>query len=156
MDCFVCRNNDRFDMLPPRERVAADAHWRVAHAIDTALLGWLVLIPRRHIASIADLTDYEAVDLGTWQVRLSRALRTVTGCLKTYVVQFAEKEGVNHVHFHVIPRMGDLPDDRRGPAIFRYLDPPPDQRVDDERKDELAAALRAHLQPVQPALRTTR
>jgi diadenosine tetraphosphate (Ap4A) HIT family hydrolase len=50
-----------------------------------------------------------------WQVRLSRALRAVTGCVKTHVVQFAEAERFSHVHFHVIPRMADLPFQRRGP-----------------------------------------
>lgn len=86
MNCWVCDNNDRFEVLPEWERIAADEYWRVAHAIDTALPGWLVLIPRRHVTSIADLTDAEAADLGAWQVRLSRALGTVTGCMKTYVV----------------------------------------------------------------------
>jgi diadenosine tetraphosphate (Ap4A) HIT family hydrolase len=146
MNCWVCRNNDRVDGLPTWERIAVDEHWRVAHAIDTALPGWLILMPRRHVTSIADLTDAEAAELGAWQVRLSRALRTVTGCVKTYVVQFAEKEGVSHVHFHVIPRMADLPDDRRGGGVFGYLEPLPAQRMGDERKNELALALRARLQ----------
>lgn len=145
MDCFACRNNDQFDSLPPRERVAADPHWRVAHAFDTALPGWLVLVPRRHVTSIAELTDSEAASLGTWQVRLSRALRNVTGCVKTYVVQFAEQEGFGHVHFHVVPRMTDIPDDRRGPAVFQYLNPPPEQRIDDAQRDDLATTLRAQL-----------
>jgi diadenosine tetraphosphate (Ap4A) HIT family hydrolase len=145
MDCYACDSNDRFEALPARERVAVDDHWRVAHAIDTALLGWLVLVPRRHVTAVADLTDAEAADLGTWQVRLSRALRAVTGCVKTYVVQFAEKEGFDHVHFHVIPRMSDLPHDRRGPRVFRYLEPPPDHRVHAEHMDHLAHALREHL-----------
>jgi hypothetical protein len=35
MDCLVCHNNNQFDVLPPRERVAADPHWRVAHASNT-------------------------------------------------------------------------------------------------------------------------
>jgi diadenosine tetraphosphate (Ap4A) HIT family hydrolase len=145
MDCFVCENNDRFESLPIWERIAADAHWRVAHAIDSALPGWLVLIPRRHVTTIADLTDAEAAQLGAWQVRLSRALRVVTGCVKTYVVQFAEKEGVSHVHFHVVPRMADLPDDRRGGRVFQYLDPPPGQALDDAHKLALAEALREQM-----------
>jgi len=153
MDCFVCDNNDRFEALPPRELVAADAHWRVAHAVDSALPGWLVLVPRRHVTAVADLTDAEAADLGVWQVRLSRALRAVTGCVKTYVVQFAEMEGFSHVHFHVIPRMSDLPDDHRGPRVFRYLDSPPDQRVAAERMDQLANALHAHLEAQASAQR---
>lgn len=145
MDCYTCRSNQQIATLPPRELVAADDHWRIAHAFDTALPGWLVLVPRRHVASIADLTDAEAASLGTWQVRLSRTLRIVTGCSKTYVVQFAEKEGFAHVHFHVVPRMPDLPDERRGPAIFGYLGAPQDQRVNEQQQDELATALRAQL-----------
>jgi diadenosine tetraphosphate (Ap4A) HIT family hydrolase len=100
MDCSSCRNHQQSAALPPRELIAADDYWRVAHVFDTALPGWLVLVPLRHVTSIADLTDAEAASLGTWQVRLSRALQAVTGCLKTYVVQFAEKEGFAHVHFH--------------------------------------------------------
>src|ERR1044071_263823 len=97
MDCYVCHNNDQFDQLPPRERIAADSHWRVAHAFNTSLPGWLILVPRRHITSVAELTDAEAAVLGPWQVRLSRSLHEVTGCAKTYIMQFAEQEGVAHV-----------------------------------------------------------
>jgi diadenosine tetraphosphate (Ap4A) HIT family hydrolase len=123
MDCYACQNNGRFDQLPPRERIAADRHWRVAHDFNSTLPGWLILVPRRHVTSIAALTDAEAAVLGTWQVRLSRALEEVTGCVKTYIMQFAEKEGFAHIHFHVVPRMSDLPVDRRGPNVFQYLTP---------------------------------
>lgn len=146
MDCFVCHNNDHFDQLPPRERIAADPYWRVAHAFNTSLPGWLVLVPRRHVTSIAELTDAEAAALGTWQVRLSRALHDVTGCEKTYVMQFAEQEGFGHVHFHVVPRMPDIPDEHRGPAVFHYLIRPPGQGINDEHRDDLAASLQARLE----------
>ncbi|BFU45653.1 HIT family protein [Krasilnikovia sp. MM14-A1004] len=150
MDCYVCRNNDQFDQLPPRERIAADTHWRVAHTFNTTLPGWLVLVPRRHVTTIAELNDDEAAALGTWQVRLSRALHDVTGCAKTYVMQFAEQEGFSHVHFHVVPRMPDIPDDRRGPAIFGYLVRPPGQGIDEPHRDDLAAALQARLNRPRP------
>ncbi|MDR7276573.1 HIT family protein [Catenuloplanes atrovinosus] len=133
------------DTLPPRELVGADERWRVAHAFDSALPGWLVLVPRRHVESIAELTDAEAAGLGVWQVRLSRALRAVTGCAKTYLVQFAEKEGFAHVHFHVVPRMPDVPEDRRGPRVFGYLGAPEDQRVSVQEQDVIATALRGQL-----------
>ncbi|GGN09331.1 diadenosine tetraphosphate (Ap4A) HIT family hydrolase [Actinoplanes campanulatus] len=141
MDCHACRNNEGFDRLPPRERVAADRFWRVAHDFNSSLPGWLVLVPRRHVTSIAELTDDEASTLGLWQVRLSRALRAVTGCVKTYVVQFAEKEGFAHVHFHIVPRMPDLPAERRGPGVFRYLNDT-DGRLSEARRDELADGCR--------------
>ena len=145
MDCLACANNDQFDELPPRERVAADPYWRVAHAFNSTLAGWLVLVPRRHVTAIAELTDAEAATLGGWQVRLSRALRDVTGCAKTYVVQLAEQEGFGHVHFHVVPRRADIPDDRRGPAVFGYLVRPPERGLGEEERDQLALALQTRL-----------
>ena len=116
-DCRVCAS----DVDSPLERLAADAHWRVAHALGTALPGWLVLIPRRHVTAVADLGAAEAAGLGPWLVRLSGALRSVVGCPKTYVAQFAEAPGFAHVHFHVVPRAADLSPDLRGPAVFTLL-----------------------------------
>lgn len=85
--CYTCHYNKRLAGLPARERIGVDGHWRVAHALGTALPGWLVLVPLRHVTAIADLTDAEAAGLGLWQVRLSRALTATTGCVKTYVVR---------------------------------------------------------------------
>ncbi|GAA1610514.1 HIT family protein [Actinoplanes couchii] len=150
MSCYVCRNNDQFDQLPPRERIAADTYWRVAHAFNSTLPGWLVLVPRRHVTTVAGLTDDEAATLGTWQVRLSRALHEATGCVKTYVIQFAEQEGFGHVHFHVVPRMADIPDDLRGPKVFGYLARPPASGIDERQRDDLAAALQARLGQARP------
>ncbi|MFF3667230.1 HIT family protein [Microtetraspora malaysiensis] len=121
--------------------MASDDHWRVAHAINTGLLGWLVLVPRRHVTTIADLTDAEASTLGLWQVRLSRTLREITGCTKTYVVQFAELEGFNHVHFHVVPRMPDLPIELRGPRVFGFMGRTETDSVPADQMDGMAFTL---------------
>jgi diadenosine tetraphosphate (Ap4A) HIT family hydrolase len=144
LSCFSCTQNERAD-LPLRERIGEDDHWRVAHVTETAVPGWLVLVPRRHVIAIAQLTDAEAASLGAWQVRLSRALHEVTGCAKTYVVQFAEADGFAHVHFHAIPRATDLPADVRGPRIFGLLNPGPDRAIPTDLMDEVASALAARL-----------
>ena len=140
-DCYICSRDAVLDTLPPRERIASDGLWRVAHAFDAALPGWLLLLPRRHVTSIAELTDSEALALGAWQVGLSRALQDVTGCEKTYVAQFAEAEGFSHVHFHIIPRPAGLGRDLRGPRSFRLLGAAGHERVSDEQMDEIAIAL---------------
>jgi diadenosine tetraphosphate (Ap4A) HIT family hydrolase len=137
-ECIACANNARVDSLPPRERVVLDLYWRAAHAFGTGIPGWLVLVPRRHVTAIADLTDAEAAALGPWQVRLSRALQAVTGCTKTYIAQFAEAKGFGHVHFHIVPRMGDLPDDLRGPKIFAALGRDERHDVPATERDRLA------------------
>lgn len=143
-DCYSCSQETEAGKLPPRENIAADEHWRVAHAIGCALEGWLVLLPRRHVTSISELTDAEAQTLGVWQVRISRALHQVLGCQKTYIAQFAEAKGFSHVHFHVVPRSPDLPEELRGPRIFQLMlpDRPP---VTEQRMDEIARELHHHL-----------
>jgi diadenosine tetraphosphate (Ap4A) HIT family hydrolase len=144
-DCYSCARNAEFDQLPPRERVAADDLWRVAHAFDSALPGWLVLLPRRHVTTLAELSNAEADALGGWQVRLSRALGAVTGCTKTYIAQFAEAEGFAHVHFHVVPRQPDQAAELRGPRVFGLLGKPDGARVGQQDQDRLALALGAEL-----------
>jgi len=144
-DCYSCARNAEFDQLPPRERVGADDLWRVAHAFDSALAGWLILLPRRHVTSVAELTDAEASSLGSWQVRLSRALQTVLGCQKTYVAQFAEAEGFAHVHFHIVPRPLGLSSDLRGPRIFQLLGADDRSRVGAQAMDEIAIKLAKEL-----------
>jgi diadenosine tetraphosphate (Ap4A) HIT family hydrolase len=144
--CFSCAEEARLAELPPRQSVAHDEHWRVVHAFDTSLPGWLILLPRRHVTAIGELTDAEAVALGSWQVRLSRALHEVTGCPKTYIVQFAEAQGYAHVHFHVTPRPDDAHAEYRGPRIFGMLGgTPPADRLSDDRCDALALAVTAAL-----------
>ncbi|HXA60653.1 MAG TPA: HIT family protein [Streptosporangiaceae bacterium] len=149
-DCYSCGDEERFDSLPPRARIAADEYWRVAHAFGTSLPGWLVLLPRRHVTAIADLTDAEAAGLGLWQVRLSRALHQATGCLKTYVAQFAEAEGFGHVHFHVVPRMPDWPEELRGPRVFGLIGQGEQLALSADQMDEMAVKIRDHLGTAEP------
>ena len=144
-ECFACRNNAALPDLPAREHVGSDEHWRVAHAVGTSLPGWLVLVPRRHVTTIAELTDAEAGALGTWQVRLSRALHAVTGCEKTYVAQFAEAAGFGHVHFHVVPRAADMPENLRGPRMFGAIGIAGDEAVPEGRMDEIAMSIAVFL-----------
>lgn len=143
-DCYPCRVEAAGD-LPPRERVYDDGLWRVAHAISSTLPGWLVVLPKRHVTSLAQLTPAESAALGPLLQRLTAALEAVTGCSKTYVALFAEAEGFEHLHVHVVPRVPDLPDDRRGPRIFGYLVKEESQWLPEAERDRLAAELRGEL-----------
>jgi diadenosine tetraphosphate (Ap4A) HIT family hydrolase len=96
-DCLSCAFERRPD-APPRERIYLGAHWRVAHAFGTAQPGWLVVLPRRHVLALDELSHAEAAALGPALRAVSAALREVTGCAKTYVALFAEAEGFGHVH----------------------------------------------------------
>ena len=69
----------------------------------------------------------------------------MTGCVKTYVAQFAEHPEHPHVHFHVIPRYQSMPTATLGPRIFERLGVTADERVSEPRMNELAAAISTHI-----------
>ncbi len=142
--CQLIAARDAGD-APPWDSIHRTPYWDVVHAFNTSLPGWLVLVARRHVAAIDELTDEEAAELGVLLRRVSVALREVTGCVKTYVMQFAEAEGHSHVHFHVVPRMADQPDERRSTKIFGYLGVSEEERVAEERMNKIAVVVGRYL-----------
>ncbi|MDG4788836.1 HIT family protein [Micromonospora sp. WMMD1102] len=140
-DCYSCRQEDDLAAASFAERLHVTDHWRVAHAFNSSLPGWLVVLPRRHVTSIAELTPVEAAELGPLLHRLSTTLHETVRCTKTYVMQFAEAEGFGHVHFHLVPRMPDLPPEHRGPRIFHYLTRPESEWLTSERRVEITTAI---------------
>jgi len=143
MNCLSCHgNNSAPGSLPPRESIFDNGLWRVAHAINCALPGWIVVIPKRHILSLSELTPEEATILGPLLASLSKALEATFKVPKAYVVFLAEKPGFEHAHLHVIPRPVDLPEGQRGPGIFDYLKQPHEQWVGEAEMNHIADRLR--------------
>jgi diadenosine tetraphosphate (Ap4A) HIT family hydrolase len=142
--CFPC-DQQAAVCLPPRDDVVHTDHWRVAHAFNSTLPGWLVLLPTRHITSFTGLTPEAAGELGGLVSRLSTALETVTGCVKTYLMQFSEAEGFSHLHLHLVPRLLDHPEDARGPRVFAYLTDDQAQWLPTTERDTIALSVRAAL-----------
>jgi diadenosine tetraphosphate (Ap4A) HIT family hydrolase len=101
----------------------------------------LVVLPRRHVIALDELTAEEAADLGPLLRALTAALREVLGCSKTYVALFAEAEGFAHVHFHVVPRSPDLDQSLRGPRVFGLLGGDPAGYLPDQVMDQAAASI---------------
>ena len=145
--CKTCElvNRRNAGDAPLWDRIRRTQFWDLVHSYNTALPGWLVLVARRHIEAIDELTDDEAIELGRLVRRVSIALREVTGCIKTYVVQFAEHEDHPHVHFHIVPRMENQPEDRRSVKIFKYLSVPEEERVTEETMNEISAKVQSVL-----------
>ncbi len=144
LTCALIARRDAGD-APLWDAIQRTDHWDVVHSYNTSLPGWLVLIARRHVTAIDELTPDEATELGLLLQRTSAALRAVVGCVKTYVIQFAEAAEHPHVHFHVIPRMADQPDERRSLGIFGYLGVAEEERVSEERMNEIATRIRLYV-----------
>ena len=142
-DCYSCRQNEQdLGTLPSRERVYDDGLWRVAHSFNSALAGWMVVVARRHITSLAELTPTEAAVLGPLLRALSSAMEQKLQAKKAYVMFLAEAEGFGHVHIHVVPRPVDLPPERRGAHIFDYLGQPEAVWVPANEMDRIADEMR--------------
>ena len=83
---------------------------------NTAVPGWWIVAPARHIEQVDQLLPEELAALGPAIAEVSIALRASTSCEKIYVNVFAEI--VPHFHVHVIARPVGFPNAMRGPAIF--------------------------------------
>ena len=148
-NCYTCELTTQRSagQAPAWDSILRTQYWDVVHSYNTSLRGWLVLVARRHMAAIAEMTEEEAVELGSLIRRVSLALQEVTGCLKTYVIQFAEHPDHPHVHFHIVPRMPDQPEERRSINIFSCLGVAPEERVSEEVMNEVALLVRQILDP---------
>lgn len=100
------------------------------------VVGHTLVIPRRHVETVFDLSEEEEAALGRTVGRVARAVRTSLDPDGLLIVQrngVAAEQDVPHVHFHVIPRDADVP----------Y---PPTQWVDRtpiSTRDEVATRLRS-------------
>jgi diadenosine tetraphosphate (Ap4A) HIT family hydrolase len=142
--CKTCQLISRRDLseAPLWDCIYRAEYWDVVHSYNSSLAGWLVLVARRHIEAIADLAPAEAVELGILLRQVSVALQKVTGCAKTYVIQFAEHPEHPHVHFHVIPRMNDQPEGKRSIGIFAYLGVDEAERVKESVMNNIGQKVR--------------
>ena len=145
--CKTCELTSQRDLgkAPLWDCICRTRYWDVVHSYNTALAGWLVLVARRHIEAIADLTPDEAVECGLLLRQVSMALKEVTHCAKTYVIQFAEHPNHPHVHFHIVPRMANQPEDRRSTNVFAYLGVDEAERVGETVMNEIGQQVRDFL-----------
>jgi diadenosine tetraphosphate (Ap4A) HIT family hydrolase len=143
--CYSC-DQSAAATLPPREDVTHTEHWRVAHAFNSTLPGWLVVVPLGHVTSFAELTPEAADELGGLIRRLSAALQVVTGCEKTYLMQFSEAGGFSHLHLHLVPRLPDQPEHARGPRVFLYLTDDEALMLPGAERDSIALSVRDALE----------
>jgi diadenosine tetraphosphate (Ap4A) HIT family hydrolase len=146
-DCESCKLIRRRDAgtAPLWDSICRTKFFDIAHAFNTSLPGWIVVVLRRHAGAIDELTVDEASELGVLLRKVSVGLKGVVGCTKTYVMQFAEQPGHSHVHFHVVPRMADLPDENRGTNIFNYLGVDDEHRVSENVMNNIASRMQNEL-----------
>jgi diadenosine tetraphosphate (Ap4A) HIT family hydrolase len=146
-DCESCKLIRRRDAgtAPLWDFIYRTDFFDIAHAFNCSLPGWIVVVLGRHAGAIDELSVDEASELGVLLRKVSVGLKGIVGCTKTYVMQFAEQPGHSHVHFHVVPRMADLPDENRGANIFNYLGVDDEHRISENAMNEIASRMQNEL-----------
>ena len=72
--------------------------------------GHTLVVPKEAAATLDQLTEESAAAVGRLLPRICRAVKAATGATAYNVLQnngAAAHQAVFHVHFHVIPRLGD-------------------------------------------------
>lgn len=121
MDCLTCLNISGERRISPGPIIYTGRYWVVDHAYPTTHLGWLVILPKRHVEALHELTRLEFQELADIQYKITQVMHLDDSVQKEYLMCFAEGAGFQHVHFHVVPKPVDLPADLKGPRIFALL-----------------------------------
>lgn len=121
MECLTCLNLSGERRISPGPFIYQGTYWVVDHAYPTTHLGWLVVLPKRHVEALHELTKEEFQELAEIEYRLVQVMHSDPTVQKEYLMCFAEGEGFHHVHFHVVPKPADLPAEQRGPRIFARI-----------------------------------
>jgi histidine triad (HIT) family protein len=95
----------------PCYKVYEDDHIFSFLDIGPLSTGHTLLIPKERVAHLHQLSDDAAAALGRVLPRICRAVMDATGATAYNVLQnngSAAHQVVMHVHFHIIPKIGDM------------------------------------------------
>ena len=112
-DCLICQELAGAIDLPggflAKDELVAAFHIPPQEAGGTHYLGHLLVVPRRHVDQLPDLTRAEAAAVMDAAQRLATALRLVRNPARIHLAVVGL--GVPHFHLHVFPRYPGTPDD---------------------------------------------
>jgi len=98
------------------------SHAAIPDGKTAAYLGALLIEPKRHIPSLASLTNAEAQRIGLYVTHLSRALQN--GENVEHVYQFVTGHHVPHLHVWVVPRYRGTPPEYWGMRVDEWPEAP--------------------------------
>lgn len=121
MECWTCKSNSGEKRISPGPTIFEGQYWLVEHAYPVKVIGWIVIVLKRHAQALHELTSEEFTELAEIQARLIPLLHEELNCEKEYVVCYAEMEHFRHIHFHVFAKPSNLPEELKGGGSFALL-----------------------------------
>ena len=129
MECWTCRSNTGQKRISPGSTIFEGEYWFVEHAYPVKVIGWLVIVLKRHAQALHELTAEEFAELAQIQAKLIPLLHEELHCEKEYISCYAEMEHFRHIHFHVFARPADFPNELKGGRSFALLKVTPEEAV---------------------------
>ncbi len=111
----------------PSYRVAEDEHNYAFLDINPVAEGHVLVIPKKEVDYLFDLSDEDYVSLQLFAKRIASAVRRTFGCVKVGVAVLGLE--VPHAHIHLIPLNSEADMDFRAPK----------KHVSPERMAQIAA-----------------
>jgi diadenosine tetraphosphate (Ap4A) HIT family hydrolase len=129
MECWTCKSNTGEKRISPGPTIFEGTYWFVEHAYPVKVKGWLVIVLKRHVEVLHDMTTEEFAELAQIQAKLIPLLHKELDCEKEYVSCYAEMEHFRHIHFHVFAKPSNLPSEFKGGGSFALLKVTPEEAV---------------------------
>ncbi len=126
--CSICT------LAASGKAIWSDAHWMVTPMGDA--VGCFLVLSRRHVEGVWNLTESEAAGYGVLLRRLGGEIAKQCDPARLYVVTIGE--GFPHFHSAVMPRAQDAPVDER---ILAVVTAHAERRTDAGRAGTVAAAI---------------
>lgn len=129
--CPFCRIVERDD--PERREVYRNEHVVAFFPTEPAVVGHVLVVPRRHVSDVWGLTAEEAKHLAGASLHLSFALRDALSLEGLNIIQSngeAATQTVPHLHIHLVPRTAGDAMGPIWPASTHYTDSEKDVALD--------------------------
>ncbi len=132
MDCYSCRSLSGEKRVSPGPVIYEGKYWVIEHAYPIGIVGWLVIVLKRHAEALHELTFDEFSELAVLTERTTKLLHKEFGAIKEYTACFAEADHFHHIHFHIIPTDSNFPEELRGSSSFKLLKANKEESVSEE------------------------
>lgn len=85
MECRTCKSNTGEQRISPGPTIHEGEYWLVEHAYPVHRIGWLVIVLKRHVEALHELSHEEFLELAQIQARVIPLLHAELHSEKEYV-----------------------------------------------------------------------
>jgi diadenosine tetraphosphate (Ap4A) HIT family hydrolase len=149
-DCISCNSIRGINRIKQIPRVLETKHFVVEH-ISTSIRGWVVIVPKRHVTAVHQLTKGEMIEYGELPHAVCQGQHELYDTEKEYFMQYSEGESFSHTHVHVVPRLPEWPSALKGPRVFSAMGAEVENVLTAEERTAEALKLREYLLENLPA-----